>query len=219
MKKKKGKRKISVLKVLIVFLICYLLCTLIYGIVTVRVKNIYVIGNSYLSDKYIINASSLNNYPPFFLTSSKKIEKRLKDDVMIYDVSVKKGLFSVYLYVTENVPLFYSTSLNKYVLKDGSSTSGEYNVSTLVNYVPDTIYDDFINKMGNVTVIDRISEIEYKPNDVDSKRFYLLMNDGNQVYLTLDDFLKINDYVEILKTLNGKKGIMYLDYGNYFVEK
>lgn len=219
MKKKKRKRKISVLKVLIVFLICYLLCTLIYGIITVRVKNIYVIGNSYLSDKYIINVSSLSNYPPFFLTSSKKIEKRLKDDVMIYDVSVKKGLFSIYLYVTENTPLFYSTSLNKYILKDGSFTSGKYNVSTLVNYVPDTIYDDFINKMGNVTVIDRISEIEYKPNDVDSKRFYLLMNDGNHVYLTLDDFLKINDYVEILKTLNGKKGIMYLDYGNYFVEK
>ena len=73
--------------------------------------------------------------------------------------------------------------------------------------------------MSNTTVINRIAEIEYKPNDVDSKRFYLLMNDGNSVYLTLDDFFKINNYVDALKTLNGKKGILYWDSGNYFEVK
>ena len=72
--------------------------------------------------------------------------------------------------------------------------------------------------MGNVEkdILKRISEIEYKPNEVDTKRFYLLMNDGNIVYLTLDDFLKINNYIETLKTLNGSKGILYWDSGNYF---
>ena len=72
--------------------------------------------------------------------------------------------------------------------------------------------------MGNVEidVLKRISEIEYKPNDVDTERFYLLMNDGNIIYLTLDDFLKINNYIETLKILNGSKGILYWDSGNYF---
>ena len=219
MKKKKGKRKISILKVMIVFLLIYLLGTSIYKVTTVRIKNIYVIGNSYLSDKYIIEKASLDIYPPFFLTTSNKIKKSLKNDKLIYDVNVKKTPFSVYLYIEENTPLFYSSTLNKTVLKDKTNIDDVLDVPLLKNYIPDNIYDDFINKMSNTTVINRIAEIEYKPNDVDSKRFYLLMNDGNSVYLTLDDFFKINNYVDALKTLNGKKGILYWDYGNYFEVK
>ncbi len=219
MKKKKGKRKISILKVMIVFLLIYLLGTSIYKATTVRIKNIYVIGNSYLSDKYIIEKASLDIYPPFFLTTSNKIKKSLKNDKLIYDVNVKKTPFSVYLYIEENTPLFYSSTLNKTVLKDKTNIDDVLDVPLLKNYIPDNIYDDFINKMSNTTVINRIAEIEYKPNDVDSKRFYLLMNDGNSVYLTLDDFFKINNYVDALKTLNGKKGILYWDSGNYFEVK
>lgn len=219
MKKKKGKRKISILKVMIVFLLIYLLGTSIYKATTVRIKNIYVIGNNYLSDKYIIEKASLDIYPPFFLTTSNKIKKSLKNDKLIYDVNVKKTPFSVYLYIEENTPLFYSSTLNKTVLKDKTNIDDVLDVPLLKNYIPDNIYDDFINKMSNTTVINRIAEIEYKPNDVDSKRFYLLMNDGNSVYLTLDDFFKINNYVDALKTLNGKKGILYWDSGNYFEVK
>ena len=134
-------------------------------------------------------------------------------------LNVKKTPFSVYLYIEENTPLFYSSTLNKTVLKDKTNIDDVLDVPLLKNYIPDNIYDDFIDKMNNTTVINRIAEIEYKPNDVDSKRFYLLMNDGNSVYLTLDDFFKINNYVDALKTLNGKKGILYWDSGNYFEVK
>lgn len=215
MKRRKRKRKISFLKVLIVFLLVYLIITGIYSVVTVRIKNIYVIGNNYLSDKYIIDKALLSDYPPFFLTSSSKIKKNLKTDSLIYDVRVKKSLFSVYLYVSENTPLFFDSVSGYTILKSGSVLN-KFDVPVLNNYIPDTLYSDFIEKMSNVSVINRISEIEYMPNDVDSKRFYLIMDDGNIVYLTLDDFLKINDYVEIIKTLNGKKGILYWDSGNYF---
>lgn len=219
MKKKKGKRKISILKVMIVFLLIYLLGTSIYKVITIKIKNIYVIGNSYLSDKYIIEKASLDTYPPFFLTTSNKIKKNLKNDTFIYNVNVKKTPFSIYLYIEENTPLFYDSTLKKTILKDGSSIDDMLEAPILKNYIPDNIYSDFIDKMSNTNVINRITEIEYKPNDVDTKRFYLLMNDGNVVYLTLDDFLKINDYEEILKTLNGKKGILYWDSGNYFEVK
>ena len=133
-------------------------------------------------------------------------------------MNVKKKLFSVYLYVDENIPLFYNKNSNKIVLKNGKEIDDKYNVAVLNNYVPDTIYNDFINNMGNVNqdILDRISEINYVPNDVDSKRFYLIMDDGNSVYLTLDDFLKINNYIEIIKTLDNNKGTIYLDSGNYF---
>lgn len=215
---KKKKRKISFLKILIVFLLIYLFIVGGYKLITINIKNIYVIGNNYIKDKYIIEKAGLTNYPPFFLTTRSSIKKKLLNYDEILNVNVKKKLFSVYLYVDENIPLFYNKNSNKIVLKNGKEIDDKYNVAVLNNYVPDTIYNDFINNMGNVNqdILDRISEINYVPNDVDSKRFYLIMDDGNNVYLTLDDFLKINNYIEIIKTLDNNKGTIYLDSGNYF---
>ena len=215
---KKRKRKISFLKILIVFLLIYLFIVGGYKLITINIKNIYVIGNNYIKDKYIIEKAGLTNYPPFFLTTRSSIKKKLLNYDEILNVNVKKKLFSVYLYVDENIPLFYNKNSNKIVLKNGKEIDDKYNVAVLNNYVPDTIYNDFINNMGNVNqdILDRISEINYVPNDVDSKRFYLIMDDGNSVYLTLDDFLKINNYIEIIKTLDNNKGTIYLDSGNYF---
>lgn len=215
---KKKKRKISFLKILIVFLLIYLFIVGGYKLITISIKNIYVIGNNYIKDKYIIEKAGLTNYPPFFLTTRSSIKKKLLNYDEILNVNVKKKLFSVYLYVDENIPLFYNKNSNKIVLKNGKEIDDKYNVAVLNNYVPDTIYNDFINNMGNVNqdILDRISEINYVPNDVDFKRFYLIMDDGNSVYLTLDDFLKINNYIEIIKTLDNNKGTIYLDSGNYF---
>ena len=61
-----------------------------------------------------------------------------------------------------------------------------------------------------------ISEIEYVPNDIDKERFIFTMNDGNYIYITLYKILSINEYIKILPNLENKKGILYLDSGNYF---
>ena len=63
---------------------------------------------------------------------------------------------------------------------------------------------------------DKISQIEYTPNDYDKQRFLLYMNDGNKVYVTITRFNLINKYNDIYPTLGGKKGILYLDSGNHF---
>lgn len=100
------------------------------------------------------------------------------------------------------------------------------NVPILVNYVPDTIYNDFINEMGNVKscIRNKISNIEYSPNDYDKERFLLYMNDGNKVFVTLardketkvSKFNLINKYDEIYPSFEGKKGVLNLDSGNHF---
>ena len=71
----------------------------------------------------------------------------------------------------------------------------------------------------NVDIIQRISEIKYDPSNVDEERFLFSMNDGNYVYITLSKITNINNYLEISNTLGEKNGILYLDYGNYFVPK
>ena len=45
------------------------------------------------------------------------------------------------------------------------------------------------------------------------------MNDGNQVYVTVSKLDVLNKYIDIIKKLDNKKGILYLDSGNYFEVK
>ena len=68
----------------------------------------------------------------------------------------------------------------------------------------------------NKDILNRMSEIEYKPNDVDDERFFILMNDGNYIYITLNRGLTLNKYFEMILSFDNKKGILYLDSGEYF---
>ena len=65
-------------------------------------------------------------------------------------------------------------------------------------------------------IIRRISEMQYDPNDVDPNRFLFTMDDGNYVYLTANQLSNINNYVTIISKNKEKKGILYLDSGEYF---
>jgi hypothetical protein len=81
----------------------------------------------------------------------------------------------------------------------------------------DNVYDKFVEKFTLVddSTLLKISHIEYKPNDVDKERFLLYMIDANYVYITLSRIEKINKYNHIVSELENKKGIIYLDSGDY----
>ena len=119
---------------------------------------------------------------------------------------------------SENVPLFYDSYSNKTFFSDGESYSGNDSNCVLLNYTP----TDYLTKLKNgfinmnVDVRNRISEIQYIPNDGDEQRFLLTMNDGNYVYITLSKIDLLDSYLEIIKNVEGKKGILYLDSGEYF---
>ena len=91
-------------------------------------------------------------------------------------------------------------------------------VPTLINYIPESNEKKFVNAFKNIdnNIISMISEIEYSKTSYDSDRFLLYMNDGNMVYVTTTKLKSLNKYVDIVKKLENKKGILYLDSGNYF---
>lgn len=216
---KKRKYKIKYQNIIICFFIVYLLYTIITNFINRSITNIYIVNNSFLSDQEIIEIAQIQNYPSSFKNSTKKITKKLEENLYIKKANVyKKNQTEVYIEVEENTPLFYISSSNKTFLLDGTEVSGFINSPILINYVPDTIYEDFVLKMANVDkdILKKISEIEYNPNDVDDERFLLTMTDGNYVYLTLYKFNSINSYIDIIKNFQNQKGILYLDSGEYF---
>ena len=218
--KEKQKKKINIKRVIIVFVILFVIPFSIYKIYKTNIKNIFISGNSYLSDQEIIDIAKLENYPNSIKNSSNTIKKRLEKNRYIYSAEVRKeNLFKeVYIKIQENYPLFYYQVENKTVLYNGKYDDNISAACTIINKIPDTIYDDFVDKMKNINIniLNRISQIEYKPNSVDEERFLLFMNDGNYVYLTLKKFDNINKYVDMIKSFDNKKGILHLDSGEYF---
>ena len=218
------KRKIKLLPILLLLLIVFLLLFIIKMILSIRIQNIYIFGNRYLTDDYIIEKANLTDYPSYYLNFSFKIRDRLMKDSFIKDVSVNKHFFGVVeITIEENKVLLYKEYDKKYVLESKEEVERlpySYSPVTLINYVPDTIYDNLLNKYKKLDdeIISKISEIKYDPSEYDNSRFMFYMNDGNYVYITLSKLDSINYYNEIYPTLEGKKGILYLDSGNHFVE-
>lgn len=219
MKNTKRKRKIRFDRILIFLLIIILIILGIYFIFNLKLSNIYIINNNYLTDQQIIEIANIEDYPATFKNLSFQIEKKLKDDIYIKDAKVyKKGFTKVYIEVIENKPLFHYNDTNKTVLSDGTSVSLKYPVPTVLNYITDSYYEDFITELNRLDqdILNRISEIKFYPNDVDDNRFLLTMNDGNYVYVNISTFNKLNKYLSIMENLPDENGILYLDYGNNF---
>ena len=220
-KKLKKVRKIKIIPILITIFIIGLLVLIFYSLTFLKITNIYVKGNTYIPDQEILELAKIDNYPSYIKTSTSSIKKKLQKNPYIKKVVVKKKLFrTIEITIEEEKILFRKDENNLVVLENGKEVDDKlkYNVPILLNYVPDTKYNTFLNKMTKIndSVKTEISEITYDPNTQDDDRFLLNMNDGNLVYLTLTKFKQINYYAEVLDQLEGKKGILYLDSGNHF---
>lgn len=219
MKSKKKKRKIRYDRILIFLVIIIFIVISFTFLFNLKISNIYILNNSFLTDQEIIEMAGISDYPETLKNLSVQIEDRLKNNIYIKDVKVyKKGLTKVYIDVVENKPLFYYESSKKTILTDGRETDEKFVVPTVINYITDNYYEAFINEMANLdeNILSRISEIQFSPNDVDDNRFLLTMTDGNYVYVNISTFNKLNKYISIIEELPNKNGILYLDYGNNF---
>lgn len=218
-KKRKKKRRLKIKRIFTLFIILLLIGCIFFLFFNQNINNIYIKGNNYLSEQEIIEYAQIDNYPKLINCSNYRISKKLKKNKLIKSVKVyKKGLSNIFIEVEENRPLYYDSTEKKTILLDKTKVNTIYNVPALINYIPDTKINKFLKKIKEIDleVLRRISDIEYKPNDVDKNRLLLTMNDGNYVYITINKLPEINNYINIVKEFNNKKGILYLDSGEYF---
>ncbi len=218
------KKKLRIFRL---FLLLFILAGFVFGVyfyLQLPVFNLVVKNTTYLNDDYILELANLKDYPKFYFSSKKNIEKRVMKSPYIRKIDVKCRFFHTYvLSVVENRPLFFNETSQCYVFEDQkevekSLVSNPFRVPRLINYVPDDKYSKFIKGMKNIQddILGEISDIEYVPNDYDKERFLLYMDDGNMVYLTLTKFNMIHYYHDVYRQLEGRKGILYLDNGNHF---
>ena len=219
-KKKVKKRKLSFKKIFRLIFIIAIFYIFINYLLNIPIKNIYITNYENISDKEILTSSNLINYPSFFKTSKTYIKDNLLKNEFIKNVSItKKYGYKVFIDIEEYKVICYDKNINKLYLENGKKVDNIYNITDspiLVNDIGN-LYNEFINKFSLVDkeILLKISEIEYSPVEVDKERFLLRMNDENYVYITLSKIKNLNKYNEIYDEMDGKKGIIYLDSGNY----
>ena len=217
------KKKLKIFNFLIFIVVVLLISFFIKILLNVRVRNIYISGNIYLNDDYIIKKASLYYYPKFITYNIFYYQDVLKKDPYIKDVSIRRGFFSIKINIVEKRAVLFNGVSNEYSFNDNtkikeSDSVVKFVLPRLLNFVPNNIYRELINSLSKVNdnILNKISDIEYSPNNIDKERFILYMNDGNLVYITLTKFNKISYYDNIYSQLDNHKGILYLDNGNHF---
>ena len=218
-KNKQPKKKIKVKAVLMAFFFFIILIILLIKFIRLPISNIYIEGNEILTDWEIINLANLDNYPAWTMVSNKNISEVLKQNILISDAKVeKKNITTIKIKVKENNPLFFDAVRNKTILYDGRETIDDYSMPIMRSSLTGELYVLFLEGMRSIdiSVLNKMSEIVYSPDEVDDERILLTMTDGNYVYLTLKKFNAINDYNNIVKEFDNKKGILYLNSGGYF---
>ncbi len=219
--KKRVRRKFNFGKFILFILIIFIIYFGMKYLFSIKIKNIIIVNNNYYSDEEIIEKAGIENYPEFITLSRKKIKNKLSTLDLIEDVEIKKEFgFILRITIKEKKILYHIRSNNEYKVSDNKNYSLDNvtGVPTLINYVPEEVEKKFVNKFKDIdsNIINMISEIEYNKTSYDSERFLLYMNDGNEVYITVTRTNLLNKYVEIVTKLDNKKGILYLDSGNYF---
>lgn len=223
-KRKKRRKRLKIKSVLIFLLFILMIIGFFFALSLIKVRTYYVYDNNYLDDNEILNILKLNKETSF-ITINTPVEKSLaKKSKLIKDVKIKRTLdFEIKVYIKEYNIMFYDSTKKKTILENKEEVDYiDNNAPVLINEISDKkIYNKLISKMNkiNKNTLSMISELTYSPNGIDKERFLFSMNDGNYVYVTLTKLSKINDYKSIIDSVENKKGILYLDYGNYFVPK
>ena len=216
------KRKVNFKKILLFILVIYIIFFLVYEIINLKIKNIYIIGNKILSDYEIMTIANIDDYQAFIKTFDGKIKKKLLANDYRENVKIERKFFNkLYITIEENNIIAILKSNNKIITDEGHYLDNIYEITdvpVLISNLDEDIFKKFYvaSDKVNKDVSLKISEIEYKPTNLDNLRFLLYMNDGNYVYITLDKIEKLNKYNEIYAELDGKKGILNLDSGNSF---
>lgn len=214
------KKKFKLVKFLIVLLMLYIVGFFIYKLFVAKINNIYISNNINLTDQEVIDISGLRDYPSFLFTTKSTIKNRLLKNDLIKGVKVKKKIWGIIeIEVEENEPLFIYKKTEKVILENTKQIdNNNYILPTITNEIEEDMLNKLVEKYKDIDneIKLLISEIEYVPNDIDKERFIFTMNDGNYIYITLYKILSINEYIKILPNLENKKGILYLDSGNYF---
>lgn len=194
-----------------------------------NVKHIIITGNTYVTEKEIIEQSKLTTKTNIWTIDHKKIEKIIHNNPVIESVEVQRKLPStVYIQVIEYKHIGYIQKESKIypILGNGTilpvHTESIGEAPLILGFTEDEFLKNMVNELEKLpkSILNLISEIHWEPTDENKSKIYLYMNDGFIVDGTIRNFAdKMQVYPSIASQLKqGSQGIIHIGVGAYFEE-
>lgn len=216
-------KPLSIITFLFILVLIYMISPLS------RVKDIVIVGNQSLDTSQIRKIANIHVNDNLTTIYTFNIKKNLESNDLISRAYIKKDLFSrkVIINVHEVTGLFYYKNNNAKYLVDKNLTTqvvknDVVNFPKFTNYlnIKNEYITDFINELKKVkaSVLNQISEIQYKPNSTFKNRFLLKMNDRNYIYLLSKNVAyKLNYYQELRRVIVQSSPVdIYFENASYY---
>lgn len=193
-----------------------------------HIKQINVVGNHALTGHQVAKMSHLKTGDSIYKVIGN--EKQLATQVTHHYPRVKQIQFSVHHFNQLKV------RLKEYPTAGYVPANGYYRIALVSGVISNErreqpsgqypVYDKFKSKRQLSMMIRQfakltksvqagISEIQFSPSKSNSQRIHLYMNDGNEVYASIDTFANKMAYYPSIAAKMSKKGIVNLEVGAY----
>lgn len=196
-----------------------------------KIDTVSVIGNEAVYDQEVINESHIHKGDSLIQTyrNLDRIEKELikelpqveKANAEITDIN------NVQIDINEFKTVAYIAQDGSYlrVLEDGSVLEDTYNVSignqpVLSKFEEGETLDSMIEELSQLdsSILALISEIELVEERENPLFIRVYMNNGNRVLSSIPEFSeKIPYYPQMVKAVDGEKGVFDMEAGVYFI--
>lgn len=193
-----------------------------------HVQEINVIGNHYVQDDLVIEASGLNSRTSIWDMGNESIEQ-MKELAEIKEATIKRRFPNkIDIFVEEYERTAYLFSEGKYfpIIETGRFLEAlpkealPVDAPILKNWEQGAEVEELTSELTKLpeSITGLISEIYYAPTETDSLRIKLFMNDGREVHSTIDKFAeRIVDYPTIASGIDREiKGILHMRLAPYF---
>ncbi len=196
-----------------------------------HVRNIVVEGNHFVSDEELTKLGQITTGTSMWNLESEAVIERMTQHVVIRDVQIERKLpGTVKITVEEYSRIGYLFRDDKYfpILETGQYLDElprqkfPSDAPLLIEFSQGEQLAELSAELQKVPsqLIERISEIVYKPTDNDPLSIVLFMTDGIEVHTSIRNLSEyLAPYPSIVKELDREKqGILHLRMSPYFEE-
>lgn len=195
-----------------------------------KVGTVSVEGNQAVYDQQIIDESGIRGGDSLIKTVREKeatVSNVVNSLPQVSDSTIEvTGFNNILIQVKEFNTVAYIANESSYlrVLENGTVLDDAYSVSignqpVLTKFEEGDTLDQMIEELSKVEmpILNLISEIELVTSRTNPLFIRIYMNNGNRVLSSIPTFAeKIPYYPQMVKAVNGKKGVFDMEVGVYF---
>lgn len=227
--KERSKREKTLYIILMVVFSVVLLLSLYTISPLSKVDEISTAGNTFLTDQAIIDSSGLssgmslwnilfkrNDFESQLVSSEPQVESAELQIDSLNDLSITISEIPIVAYLVQDDALYPVLENGEKVDEASSATHG--NAPLLLNFDEENL-EDFINSYVTLdsTIKQLVSEVRFAPTESNPNRIIFYMNDGNQVYASINTFAeRMAYYLSMTEAVGDAKGVYQLEVGAYF---